>query len=321
VSSLRLEGLTKRYGQVTAVDGMSLHVDEGAFVALVGPSGCGKTTMLRMVAGLIEPDAGRILIGDAEVTREPVHRRNIGLVFQSYALFPHMTVFENVAFGLRRRGQGDVAGAVDAALARVRLQGLAARMPRELSGGQQQRVALARAIVIQPRLLLLDEPLSNLDAALRDEMRAELRRLQQDLGITTILVTHDQVEALTMADRIAVLDRGRLEQYDTPETVYRRPANAFVAGFIGRANFITPTLAVRPECLRVSAALPPGHDGRRARVLVAAFAGSAIHYTLALEDGRELRAQMPPDAGGFAPGAEVVVAWSRDNAIVLPEAR
>ncbi|MBL8698858.1 MAG: ABC transporter ATP-binding protein [Alphaproteobacteria bacterium] len=318
MASLQLAELTKRYGASTAVDGLTLAVDEGAFVALVGPSGCGKTTTLRMIAGLIEPDGGRILIGGGEVTREPVHRRNIGLVFQSYALFPHMSVFENVAFGLRRRGLDDVDRRVGAALERVRLGGFAARRPRELSGGQQQRVALARAIVIEPRLLLLDEPLSNLDAALREDMRAELRRLQQDLGITTLLVTHDQAEALTMADRIAVLNRGRLEQYDTPETIYRRPANAFVAQFVGRANFIGTSLAVRPESIRVLARPEPGYETRAAQVVVAAFAGAAIHYTLRLDDGGELRAHAAPEAPPHPAGSRVVAAWRPEDAIRLP---
>jgi len=315
VSSLRLEGLTKRYGQVTAVDAVELSAEEGAFVALLGPSGCGKTTILRMIAGLIEPDGGRILLGGADVTREPVHRRNIGLVFQSYALFPHLSVFENVAFGLRRRRLSDVDLRVRATLSRVRLDGLAERRPRELSGGQQQRVALARAIVIEPRLLLLDEPLSNLDAALRDEMRVELRRLQQELRITTVFVTHDQEEALTMADRIAVMNRGRVEQYDTPQRVYRAPVNAFVAGFIGRANFVAPGLAVRPEALRVATAASADEDSLAAEVVLAAFAGSAVHYTLRLADGVELRAHAPPDAPLHPVGARVLAAWKRRDGI------
>jgi putative spermidine/putrescine transport system ATP-binding protein len=315
VSSLRLEGLRKRYGAVTAVDAVDLAVEEGSFVALLGPSGCGKTTILRMVAGLIEPDGGRILIGGADVTREPVHRRNIGLVFQSYALFPHMSVFENVAFGLRRRGMRDVDARVREALARVRLESFAERRPRELSGGQQQRVALARAIVIEPRLLLLDEPLSNLDAALRDEMRVELRRLQQELRVTTLFVTHDQEEALTMADRIAVMNRGRVAQYDTPQRVYRAPADAFVAGFIGRANFVGPGCAVRPECLRVADIAGPAEDSLPAEVMLAAFAGAVVHYTLRLADGAELRAHASPDAPLYPVGARVLAVWSRGDVI------
>ena len=320
MSGLRLEDLTKRYGDVTAVDRLSLEIGEGQLLALVGPSGCGKTTVLRMVAGLIEPDGGRVRLGGADITNTPVHKRNLGLVFQSYALFPHMTVHENIAFGLQRRG---VRGAmletgVARALAMVRLDGLAARKPRELSGGQQQRVALARALAISPQVLLLDEPLSNLDASLREEMRAEIRRLQQELRITTLFVTHDQAEALTMADRIAVLKAGRLEQIGTPEEIYRRPANGFVASFVGRANFITSRLAVRPEDLRVVATAPGGAEARPVKILVAAFAGSAIHYTLALADGRELRAHMAPSDPLFRPGDAAHVTWAKADAVELP---
>jgi ABC-type Fe3+/spermidine/putrescine transport system ATPase subunit len=317
MSALRLDALVKRYGSVAAVDGVSLELTQGEFLALVGPSGCGKTTVLRMIAGLIEPDGGRIAIGGADVTELPVHKREIGLVFQSYALFPHLTVFENVAFGLRRRGVAQIETRVRAALAQVRLDGFEQRKPRELSGGQQQRVALARAIVIAPKLLLLDEPLSNLDAALREDMRAELRRLQQELRITTLFVTHDQEEALTMSDRLAVMNRGRIEQVDTPKQVYRRPANSFVAGFVGRANFVAPDLAIRPENLRVFVTAPTGHAHVPARVVVAAFAGAAIHYTLALPDGRELRAHAAPGGVTFAPGDHVVAAWRDDDAIRL----
>ena len=320
MSGLRLDELTKRYGEITAVDRLTLEIGEGQLLALVGPSGCGKTTVLRMVAGLIEPDGGRVNLGGADITDTPVHKRNLGLVFQSYALFPHMSVNDNVAFGLQRRGvRGATLDAqVSRALAMVRLDGLGLRKPRELSGGQQQRVALARAIAISPQVLLLDEPLSNLDATLREEMRAEIRRLQQELRITALFVTHDQAEALTMADRIAVLNGGRLEQIGSPEDVYRRPANAFVASFVGRANFITETLAVRPEDLSVVAAAPDDAQSRPVRVLVAAFAGAAIHYTVALDEGRELRAHVPPDGRVFRPGEAAHVAWAKEDAVELP---
>ncbi len=319
MSGLRLDALTKRYGEITAVDRLTLEIGEGQLLALVGPSGCGKTTVLRMVAGLIEPDGGRVHLGGADITDTAVHKRNLGLVFQSYALFPHMSVTDNVAFGLQRRGVRGAALAMQVAraLAMVRLDGLGGRKPTELSGGQQQRVALARAIAISPQVLLLDEPLSNLDATLREEMRAEIRRLQQELRITALFVTHDQAEALTMADRIAVLNAGRLEQIGTPEDVYRRPVNAFVARFVGRANFITETLAVRPEDLRVVASPTSDAQCRPVKVLVAAFAGSAIHYTLALGDGRELRAHMPRDGGLFRPGDAVHVAWATADAVEL----
>jgi ABC-type Fe3+/spermidine/putrescine transport system ATPase subunit len=243
--ALTLRQLRKTFGPVVAVDGVSLEAAPGEFLALLGPSGCGKSTVLRMVAGLVDPDGGQVLLAGEDITRVPVHRRNVGLVFQSYALFPHMTVFENVAFGLRRRGlpRAELRPRVERMLELVRLGPLGARYPRELSGGQQQRVALARALVTEPRVLLLDEPLSNLDALLRDEMRVELKRLQERLGASMVFVTHDQAEALTLSDRVVVMDRGRIEQVGRPEEVYRRPATPFVARFLGRANFLPGTVA------------------------------------------------------------------------------
>jgi iron(III) transport system ATP-binding protein/putative spermidine/putrescine transport system ATP-binding protein/spermidine/putrescine transport system ATP-binding protein len=236
--SLSLDRLVKRYDEQIAVNAVSLSIRDGEFVSLLGPSGCGKSTILRMIAGLIEPSSGRILIDDRDVTRLAANQRRVGLVFQSYALFPHMTVFENVAFGLRRQGISSSAleQRVTEALASVQLQAYAQRMPRQLSGGQQQRVALARSIAPRPSILLLDEPLSNLDATLRDDMQIELRRLQREVGITTVFVTHDQTEAMAMSDRVCVLAGGSLQQFDTPEAIYHRPANGFVAGFIGRPN-------------------------------------------------------------------------------------
>ena len=235
---LRLDGLTKRYGDALAVASLDLAVPKGELVALLGPSGCGKTTTLRMVAGLITPSAGRIVVGGNDITAMPPYRRDMGLVFQSYALFPHMTVAKNVAFGLEMRNvpQSEISVRVKEALAMVRLEALAERKPRELSGGQQQRVALARALVIRPSILLLDEPLSNLDAKLRDEMRNEIRDIQQSLGITAVFVTHDQVEALSMCDKVVVMKGGKLEQIGTPVEVYEHPASPFVASFVGRTN-------------------------------------------------------------------------------------
>jgi ABC-type Fe3+/spermidine/putrescine transport system ATPase subunit len=243
--ALRVSGLRKAFGAVVAVADVSLDAAPGEFLSLLGPSGCGKSTVLRMVAGLVEPDAGQIVLAGEDITAVPVHRRNLGLVFQSYALFPHMTVFENVAFGLRRRGvaEGELRPRVERMLELVRLGPLGARHPRELSGGQQQRVALARALVTEPRVLLLDEPLSNLDALLRDEMRVELKRLQERLGTTMIFVTHDQAEALILSDRVVVMEAGRVEQVGRPEEVYRRPTTPFVARFLGRANFFAGTVA------------------------------------------------------------------------------
>jgi putative spermidine/putrescine transport system ATP-binding protein len=242
---LALRGLTKRYGDQPVVRDLNLDVYKGELVSLLGASGCGKTTTLRMVAGLIEPSAGQILLDGGDLTTVAPYRRNIGVVFQSYALFPHLSVAENVAFGLRMRGISRRAaqGEVVRALALVRLEGLGERKPRELSGGQQQRVALARALIVEPRLLLLDEPLSNLDAKLREVMRDEIRRIQQTLGITAVFVTHDQIEALTISDRIAVMRAGEVAQLGTPAEIYTMPRSPFVARFVGRINsFIT-----RPE--------------------------------------------------------------------------
>jgi putative spermidine/putrescine transport system ATP-binding protein len=237
---LALRGLRKTFGHTVAVDGLDLDVGPGEFVALLGPSGCGKTTTLRMVAGFERPDRGDVLIQGLSVNDKPPYRRDVGIVFQSYALFPHMTVAENVAYGLRMRkvAAAERAARVAAALDLARLSGLDARYPRQLSGGQQQRVAVARAIVIRPSVLLFDEPLSNLDARLRQAMRDELRELQRTLRIATILVTHDQDEALSLADRIVVMHAGRAEQVGTPETIYDRPATKFVAEFIGQCNFL-----------------------------------------------------------------------------------
>ena len=240
MGTLRLDGLVKRYGPSTAVERVDLSVAQGELVSLLGPSGCGKTTTLRMVAGFIEPTAGRVLIGERDVTRVPAYARNTGMVFQSYALFPHMTVGGNVGFGLemRRVGKAERESRVREALRLVRLDHLIERFPRELSGGQQQRVALARALVINPAVFLLDEPLSNLDAKLRAEVRLEIRELQQRLGLTTLFVTHDQDEALAMSDRLIVLEGGKVQQIGTAEDLYERPANAFVAGFVGRCNLL-----------------------------------------------------------------------------------
>ena len=238
MSDLVLRGLAKSYRDVPVVRGVDLTAASGEFIALLGPSGCGKTTVLRMIAGLIEPSSGQVVIDGRDVTPLPAHKRKLGLVFQSYALFPHLSVFDNVAFGLRRQGvRGEeLRRRVDEALALVRLTPLAERLPRQLSGGQQQRVALARSVAPRPSILLLDEPLSNLDASLRDEMQFEIKRLQRALTITSLFVTHDQAEALSMSDRVCVLDQGVVQQIGAPDEIYRKPANAFVAGFIGRSN-------------------------------------------------------------------------------------
>jgi spermidine/putrescine ABC transporter ATP-binding subunit len=242
--ALQLVELCKRFRGVVAVDRLTLQVEAGEFVSLLGPSGCGKTTTLRMIAGLQTPDAGRILLGDQDITYQPPEKRNLGMVFQDYALFPHMTIEANVAFGLqmRRLPRDTVRNKVGKALELVRLSGLQGRYPRQLSGGQQQRVALARALVVEPQLLLLDEPLSNLDAKLRQQMRVELKLIQSEVGITTVFVTHDQEEALTLSDRIAVMRDGRLVQIGTPIETYENPQDSFVASFLGQENFFEGTV-------------------------------------------------------------------------------
>lgn len=242
--ALRLVNLTKRFGKTVAVQDVNLEIRDGEIMTLLGPSGCGKTTTLRCIAGLLNPDEGDIFLDDRRVTDLPPERRGIGLVFQNYALWPHMTIYENLAFGLRLRKipKDEIQRKVSEALATVRLPGFEQRYPRQLSGGQQQRVALARALVIEPSVLLLDEPLSNLDAQLREEMRFEIRELQRKFGITTIYVTHDQAEALVLSDRITVLHGGRITQVGTPKDIYDRPSNKFVAGFIGLTSFIEGTV-------------------------------------------------------------------------------
>jgi spermidine/putrescine transport system ATP-binding protein len=237
---VRLENVVKRFDGVTAVDGVTLDIPSGSFFALLGPSGCGKTTTLRMIGGFEEPDGGRIEIGERDVVGVPPYKRDVNTVFQSYALFPHLSIFENVAFGLRRRGveKTQVKGRVEEILRLVGLEGVGNRRPRQLSGGQQQRVALARALVNRPQVLLLDEPLGALDLKLRKNMQLELKSIQHDLGLTFVHVTHDQEEAMTMADAIAVMNAGRIEQLGAPTELYERPATAFVAGFLGVSNLL-----------------------------------------------------------------------------------
>src|SRR5215468_2401205 len=244
MADLALAHLSKRYGDFYAVRDVSLKIADGEFLVLLGPSGCGKTTTLRMIAGFIEPSAGHVALAGQDVTLLPPWKRNAGMVFQSYALFPHMTVAQNIAFGLemRKLARAEIERRVEEALALVRLSGFGARLPRQLSGGQQQRVALARALAIRPDVLLLDEPLSNLDAKLRQEVRVEIRELQRQLGLTTVMVTHDQEEALTMADRLVVMNEGSVHQVGNQRDLYERPADRFVAGFVGRSTFLAGTV-------------------------------------------------------------------------------
>ncbi len=238
MAKVSIENIRKQFGQAVAVSDFSLEIGDGELVAFLGPSGCGKTTTLRMIAGFIAPTAGRIRIGDTDVTRLPVHKRDTGMVFQRYALFPHMTVAENVAFGLEMHKvpKADRDARIRRVLDMVRMSELRERYPRQLSGGQQQRVAIARALAIEPKVFLLDEPLSNLDAKLRVEVREEIRALQQRLGLTTVFVTHDQEEALAIADRMAIMHDGIVQQVGSPDTLYERPANLFVADFLGKMN-------------------------------------------------------------------------------------
>jgi spermidine/putrescine transport system ATP-binding protein len=239
--ALRLTGIVKRFGTFTAVDDLHLTIDQGSFFALIGPSGCGKTTTLRMIAGLEEPTAGSIRLGDLDVTHAKPYKRPVNTVFQNYALFPHLDIFENVAFGLRRRGEKDVKRKVEEALELVELPHVAKRKPAQLSGGQQQRIALARAIVNRPQVLLLDEPLGALDLKLRRQMQIELKRIQTEVGITFVHVTHDQEEAMTMADTVAVMNHGRIEQLGRPADLYESPQTTFVANFLGQSNLVEGT--------------------------------------------------------------------------------
>ena len=348
-----LERLTKRFRspegrEVLAVDDVSLELGGGQFVTLLGPSGCGKTTTLRMIAGFEVPTSGRILVDGNDVSRRTPDKREMGMVFQSYALFPHLTVFENVAYGLRlRRRSGDaLRKAVEETLDLVNLQGLGSRRPSELSGGQQQRVALARAMAIEPRVLLFDEPLSNLDAKLRVSLRSEIRRIQQTLGITSVYVTHDQSEAMALSDVVVVMNAGRVEQFGSPDEVYRRPATRFVADFIGRANFVESTaervtdgavevglfgqhlrvpaaegvtaggavtVVVRPESIRVGVGEIP------ATIRKATFLGPLAEYELAADDQVLLAAD--PDWMGHglhSVGEEVTWSLQPEQAYALP---
>jgi len=285
MSSVELRKVEKHFaGGVVAVDAIDLDVPDGAFVTLLGPSGCGKTTTLRMVAGLETPTGGEIRIKGQRVNETPIHQRNLGMVFQNYALFPHKSIFDNVAFGLKYRkvSKADIESRVKRALDIVRLPGVEGRFPTQLSGGQQQRIALARALVIEPDVLLLDEPLSALDANLREEMRGEIKAIQQRIGVTAIFVTHDQGEALAMSDLVVVMNKGRIEQRGAPAEVYEHPGSAFVANFLGNANFVSGIVA-GIEGRRVSVALA---DGARIDVADAARAvqvGEAVNVIVRAE--------------------------------------
>ncbi|MDR7484415.1 MAG: ABC transporter ATP-binding protein [Armatimonadota bacterium] len=342
---VRLVEVTKRLGATLAVDHVSLDVPEGQFTTLLGPSGCGKTTTLRLVAGFYAPDAGDIFVRDVRVTDIPAHRRNMAMVFQEYALFPHMTVEENIGYGLRMRGipRPEAWRRIAAVMDLVGLAGQEGKFPSQLSGGQQQRVALARALVVEPEVLLLDEPLSNLDAKLRVRVRTEIRALQQRLGKTTIYVTHDQEEALSISDRIAVMNHGRIVQVGAPREIYYRPADRFVADFVGLANFVRTaveapgrvrlgdltlpvaaatkpgpaTLVVRPETVTLAAA-PPAEGGRphlRGTVLGSAFLGGVARYWVGAMGMEWVVDQAAPGETAFS--GEVYLALAPDRMHVL----
>ncbi|TBL69676.1 ABC transporter ATP-binding protein [Paenibacillus thalictri] len=285
-----IDGLAKSFGQVQALKPTRLRIRKGGFTTLLGPSGCGKTTLLRMIAGLESPDAGEIRVGDEVIfssgkrVDKPVHRRNFGMVFQDFALWPHMTVFENVAFGLRATGQSkEMPSRVLEAIERVRLGGMEKRLPHQLSGGQQQRVAFARAVVARPQLVLFDEPLSALDAMLRDEMRTELTSLVRDFGLTALYVTHDQTEAMSMSDEVVVMKDGRVLQSGTPEQIYAMPAHPFVASFIGKSNWLEPgKRMIRPEHIRWQR--EPGLETYRATIRSVSYMGD--RYEIQLDMGQ-----------------------------------
>ena len=327
--ALRLQGVRKNYGQVVAVAGVDLVVDEGEFFTLLGPSGSGKTTLLRLIAGFERPDAGRIELGGRDVTSVPPHLRDANTVFQDYALFPHMSVADNIGYGLRVKGVAKPARErrVQRALQMVRLEGLGLRRPNQLSGGQRQRVALARAVVNEPEVLLLDEPLGALDLKLRQEMQIELKQIQKDVGITFVYVTHDQEEALTMSDRLAVLANGQIEQIGSPVDVYERPATEFVAGFIGISNVLTRDgvrFVVRPEKIRMLAEgeeADPGMTVELGRVEEVIYVGMNTRYVVHLDRGEQLVAvRQNMDALGDAQkfeGRPVRLAWTPDHTFVL----
>ena len=304
MSYLVLNRLSKRYGDLTAVEDLSLSVERGEFISLLGPSGCGKTTTLQMIAGFVEPSGGSIVLDGKDVSRTPANKRGLGMVFQNYALFPHMTAAENVSFGLemQRVGKDERQARVAEALKLVGLSHLADRHPARMSGGQQQRVALARALVIRPSVLLLDEPLSNLDAKLREEMQLELRSIQRTVGTTTILVTHDQAEAMALSDRIVVMNQGRAEQVGPPHEVYERPASAFVAGFLGKTNLVNG-VTVRPERIFFAEA------GLAGTVRTRIFQGN--HWLYQVETASGLVTVIRQNSGEAMPaeGAAVHLAW------------
>jgi len=305
---LQLRRVSKDFATQRAVDDVSLEIPRGAFFSLLGPSGCGKTTILRMIAGFETPTSGEVWLNGQRIDALPPYQRNVNTVFQSYALFPHLTVQGNVEFGLRhnKKGSDDIIRVRDV-LQQVRLEAKASRRPSELSGGERQRVALARAIVLQPDVLLLDEPLSALDPQLRKQVRGELRDLQRRVGVTFLFVTHDQEEALSMSDQIAVMNAGSLEQVGTPREIYERPRTRFVADFLGAMNWIGG-IGVRPEAISICP------EGRKATVTGVTYLGSFCHIAMALENGEAIQAQVAAGAA-FMPGQAVCVTWNPEDEV------
>lgn len=306
---LELRDVSKHYPGHHAVSGVSLSLARGEFFALLGPSGCGKTTTLRLVAGFEEPTHGEIHLNGAGIERLKPYQRNVSTVFQNYALFPHLTVRENVEFGLRRRAGDRIADRVRDVLDLVQLTGKESRRPAQLSGGERQRVALARSLVLEPDVLLLDEPLSALDPNLRKQVRAELKAIQRRVGITFLFVTHDQEEALSLSDRLAVMNQGRLEQVGTPEEIYLRPSTRFVASFLGAVNWIGD-VGVRPEAMRIAREPSAnGHRSRPATILHSTFLGNCVHVDTRLEDGEPAMVEISRLGETFAPGEQVHLWW------------
>ena len=349
-SDVSIRNLVKRFGTMTAVDGIDLDVPQGHFVTFLGPSGCGKTTTLRMIGGFEHPDSGQILIKGQDMGNLPPHKRDTSMVFQNYALFPHMSVADNIGFGLRERKvpKGDIRQRVDQMLDLVELPGRGDRRPRQLSGGQQQRVALARSLVIEPTVLLLDEPLGALDLKLRKQMQIELKRIQQQVGITFIYVTHDQEEALTMSDRIVVMNEGHVEQEGTAEEIFEQPRTRFVANFMGAENVIdadivdrdsastrirlgtrevTVPVALSPEATSAAVVIRPekvrmdATDGWSGRVRQRVYKGSTMSYMITMDDGTTITADVAHDdpAHRHASGDEVTIAFRPEDLVVIPE--
>lgn len=360
MASIKIDNVQKAFGKVFAVDHLNLEIKDGEFFTFLGPSGCGKTTTLRMIAGFYYPTKGVVRFGEKDMTRVPPEKRNTGMVFQNYALFPHMTVFENVAFGLRVRkvSQSDLKARVQDVLRKVRLEKYIDRQVSQLSGGQQQRVALARALVIEPEILLLDEPLSNLDAKLRDEMRSEILRLQQEYKITTIYVTHDQAEALSMSDRIAVFNFGVCQQVGTPSEIYNEPANDFVAGFIGEINLLSIkvdkidqdqiyvsaqngevvkklivhnrpfnfnsedkgdlALSIRPESIKIFETQTTGVNVFKGKIEAVEFFGSVVNISVNV-DGLHMQVNILNNVrSSLKPGSQVWVELPQDQIRIIP---